>query len=96
LKNAQQIGDAPHVREPIPKSQTYPDIQLRTRKSPHRAALQSVHSLDAFVFTVPDLGEAQRFYERLRRAAPGETATGSTCTPPATRTPGVRCTRPAA
>lgn len=39
------------------------EIQLRTQKSPHRAALHSVHSLDAFVFTVPDLDEAARFYE---------------------------------
>lgn len=39
------------------------ETQLRTRKDPHRAALHSVHSLDAFVFTVPDLDEAARFYE---------------------------------
>ena len=39
------------------------DIQLRTHKSPERAALHSVHSLDAFVFTVPDLDEAARFYD---------------------------------
>lgn len=38
-------------------------IQLRTRKSPHRAALHGVHSLDSFVFTVPDLDEAERFYD---------------------------------
>ncbi|WP_398493885.1 VOC family protein [Variovorax sp.] len=35
---------------------------LRTVKNPPRAALQAVHSLDRFVFTVPDLAEAERFY----------------------------------
>ena len=39
------------------------EIQLRTRKSAHRAALHSVHSLDAFVFTVPDLDKAEHFYD---------------------------------
>ena len=36
--------------------------QLRTQKAPHRAAVHGVHSLDSFVFTVPDMDEAERFY----------------------------------
>lgn len=36
---------------------------LRTHKDPHRAAVHGVHSLDRFVFTVPDLDEAARFYD---------------------------------
>ncbi|MES2360592.1 MAG: VOC family protein [Pseudomonadota bacterium] len=36
---------------------------LRTSKDPHRAAIHGVHSLDSFVFTVPDLDEAGRFYD---------------------------------
>ncbi|MDM0103337.1 VOC family protein [Variovorax sp. J22R24] len=39
------------------------DIQLRTRKDSNRADDHSVHSLDGFVFTVPDLDEAARFYD---------------------------------
>jgi catechol 2,3-dioxygenase-like lactoylglutathione lyase family enzyme len=39
------------------------DMRLRTRKDPRRADIHSVHSLDCFVFTVPDLGEAARFYD---------------------------------
>ena len=38
-------------------------IQLRTEKHPARAAVHGVHSLDRFVFTVPDLDEAARFYD---------------------------------
>lgn len=37
--------------------------QFRTEKSQGRAALHGVHSLDRFVFTVPDLDEAKRFYD---------------------------------
>jgi len=36
---------------------------LRTRKSPSRASVLGVHSLDHFVFSVPDLDVAARFYE---------------------------------
>jgi catechol 2,3-dioxygenase-like lactoylglutathione lyase family enzyme len=39
------------------------DIALRTRKDPHRADQHGVHSLDRFVFTVPDLDEAAKFYD---------------------------------
>lgn len=39
------------------------DIVLRTRKDPHRADHHGVHSLDRFVFTVPDLDEAAKFYD---------------------------------
>jgi len=39
------------------------DIQLRTRKDSNRADDHSVHSLDRFVFTVPDLDEAAHFYD---------------------------------
>lgn len=39
------------------------DVQLRNRKDPNRAGDHSVHSLDRFVFTVPDLDEAARFYD---------------------------------
>ncbi len=63
------------------------DIQLRTHKSPERAALHGVHSLDALVFTVPDLDEAARFYDAFG-LEPKREATGSTCTPSATRMPG--------
>ena len=35
---------------------------LRTKKHTGRAAVHAVHSLDRFVFTVPDLDEAVRFY----------------------------------
>jgi catechol 2,3-dioxygenase-like lactoylglutathione lyase family enzyme len=37
--------------------------RLRTDKDPARADWHGVHSLDSFVFTVPDLEEARRFYE---------------------------------
>ena len=37
--------------------------QLRTEKNPTRAAVHAVHSLDRFVFTVPDLEVAKRFYD---------------------------------
>lgn len=36
---------------------------LRTEKHAARAAVHGIHSLDAFVFSVPDLDEAARFYE---------------------------------
>ncbi|VWX61160.1 Metapyrocatechase 2 [Burkholderiales bacterium 8X] len=36
---------------------------LRTQKHPHRASVYGVHSMDRFVYTVPDLDEAQRFYD---------------------------------
>jgi len=39
------------------------ELQLRTRKDPARANVHGVHSLDRFVFTVPDLDEAVRFYD---------------------------------
>jgi hypothetical protein len=39
------------------------NTEFRTQKSPARAALHGVHSLDRFVFTVPDLDEAKRFYD---------------------------------
>lgn len=38
-------------------------MDLRTQKHPHRQAIHGVHSLDRFVLTVPDLAEAQRFYD---------------------------------
>ena len=37
--------------------------RLRTDKHPARADWHGVHSLDRFVFTVPDLEEARRFYD---------------------------------
>lgn len=37
--------------------------QLRTEKHPGRAAVHAIHSLDRFVFTVPDIAEAKRFYD---------------------------------
>jgi len=40
-----------------------PVVTLRTDKHPHRASVHGVHSLDRFVFTVPDLDEASRFYD---------------------------------
>jgi len=40
-----------------------PVVTLRTDKHPHRANIHGVHSLDRFVFTVPDLDEAARFYD---------------------------------
>jgi catechol 2,3-dioxygenase-like lactoylglutathione lyase family enzyme len=37
--------------------------QLRVEKHPARSTVHAVHSLDRFVFSVPDLQEARRFYE---------------------------------
>ncbi|MEJ8859475.1 VOC family protein [Variovorax robiniae] len=46
-------------------------LQLRTRKDAGRANVHGVHSLDRFVFTVPELDVAVRFYDafglQLRR-----------------------------
>ena len=39
------------------------DSSLRTQKQAGRAAIHAIHSLDRFVFTVPDLAEARRFYD---------------------------------
>lgn len=39
------------------------ELQQRAHKSAQRAGVHGVHSLDAFVFTVPDLDEAARFFD---------------------------------
>ncbi|MDB5964401.1 MAG: Metapyrocatechase [Polaromonas sp.] len=43
--------------------ETNMDTQFRTEKNKNRANLHGVHSLDRFVFTVPDLAVARRFYD---------------------------------
>ena len=55
-----------------------------------RAGTLGVHSLDRFVFTVPELDVAERFYMRSASTC-GAVASGSISTPSATRSAGARC-----
>ena len=60
-----------------------------------RAGALGVHSLDRFVFTVPELDAAERSTGPSASTC-GAAASGSTCTPSAIRSAGARCSRPAA